>query len=109
MYKTKLSKKQLKVVAISSVVVVFSIILFLQVSTVDDCYIMSFGIRDGYIDHQINNLLTEEQRGMLARGLITIEGFNPSPDYIQDAGYNYCLSFYPEVPDEIDIEFESDE
>lgn len=89
-------------------IVMVSLVAFLQSTTYLSCYVMSFGVKEGYMDKQLATL-PEYQQEAIRDGTMSVESMNPSPEFIQDAGYNYCLSFAPELPEVINVEFESDE
>lgn len=87
---------------------VVSLISFLSATTYISCYVMSFEVKDNYMDLQFASL-PEYQQEQVMRGDLIIENMNPTPEFMQDAGYNYCLSFAPGLPEVINVEFESDE
>lgn len=84
---------------------IVSLVAFLTSTTYISCYVMSFGVRDGYMDKQFESL-TSFQQQQVRDGNMVIEDMNPSPDFVQDAGYNYCLSFAPFIPEVINVEFD---
>lgn len=100
--------KEIRKYAIIGLVVVVSIAsigIFLSTTTYLSCYVMSFGVVEGYKQQLISQLEPFEQ-ALIHEGKAEIKDSTPSFDYVQDAGYNYCLSFAPDLPEQINVEFE---